>query len=1262
VRSGPPSPDRPRLSPEQEARLDALCDRFEAAWKAGGRPRLEDYLAGTPDRERAAVAWDLLRVEAHYRRLAGEELRPADYLKRLPLLTPEEVALALREGPVASTRPEAPAGSGEPDVSAPPGYELLEELGRGGMGVVYKARDTRLGRPVALKFLRPGYTRDPEALRRFRREAQTASALNDPHICTVYALNEHRGQPYLALEFIDGQMLRGLVGQARPLAELLPLVGQVAQALAVAHAAGIVHRDIKPENLIVRPDGLVKVLDFGLARLLSAGAVKAPAQSDLATDPGALIGTLRYMAPEQARGEAVDAAADVFALGLVLYELATGQHPFPADSEHAVLQAIVRDTPVPPARLNPEVPPGLEALIQEMLDKDPRRRPSAAEVAAALAEVPEVTTDRCGPPARRATVGREQERAALQAGFESAAAGRGSLLCVTGEPGLGKTTLVEEFLDELAATGRAHQLARGRCSERLAGAEAYLPVLEALDSLLRGPDGALAASVMRREAPTWYVQLAPAAGADPALAALRAEVGGASQERLKRELGVFLGELSRLRPVVLFLDDVHWADASTVDLLAWLGGRCADLRLLGLLTYRPSELVLGRHPFGPVQLELQGRGVCREVPLTLLGPADVERYLALRFPGHDFPPELAAFLHRHTEGNPLFLVDLLGYLCDQGMVVATDGRWTLARPVPELPRELPGSIRGLIQRKLDRLEESDRRLLVAASVQGQQFDAAVVARALERDAAEVEERLAVLDRVHALVRCLGEYELPDQTPTVRYGFVHVLYQNALYGSLQPTRKAAWSAAVARVLLSCHGEQSPAVAAELALLFDAARDVPRAVHWFLRAAEHAVSVSANQEATALAQRGLALLPTLPDTPDRAQQELRLQLTLAASLQASRGYCAPETGQACRRARALCEQLGDGVPLFPVLWRLSVFYLIRAELPPALALAEQCLRLAQDVRDPGLVMEAHLQLGAVRAYLGDYSLALEHTEKVLPLYDPDQHAAHSYLYAHNPLVVGRSFAAWALCALGRPDQGRDLAHAALTLAEELAHPMSLTAALFGTAYLHWLRREAAEVQQLCDRLIVLTTEQGIADYRAAGTIWRGWALAETGFAAEGVAAIRQGAAVLRDKGAEIYRTVTATMLAESLAQLGHVEEGLAALAEGLDVVRGGGEQYQEAELHRLQGELLLRRGELTQSVQAEAEGCFQTALEVARRQQAKSLELRAVMSLTRLYQSQGRGGEARPLLAETWGWFTEGFDTPDSSEAQALLSSVVRRDEG
>ena len=284
-------------------------------------------------------------------------------------------------------------------------YVILEELGVGGMGVVYKAQDTRLGRHAALKFLPLELAQDPQRLERFRREARTASALNHPHICTVHDIGDHDGQPYLVMELIEGQTLWELVKQRPSPRELMQLGGQVARALAAAHAAGIVHRDIKPENIMVRADGYAKVVDFGLAsgrveggewRVEGADGFPTthhppPSTSDaqdgsddMFSEPGTLVGTIRYMSPEQARGEVVGSSSDIFSLGICLYELATGRHPFKSNSRSGVRRAILSEPQPLPRRFNPEIPEALEALIQRMLDKDPGRRPTAQEVADAL--------------------------------------------------------------------------------------------------------------------------------------------------------------------------------------------------------------------------------------------------------------------------------------------------------------------------------------------------------------------------------------------------------------------------------------------------------------------------------------------------------------------------------------------------------------------------------------------------------------------------------------------------------------------------------------------------------------------------------------------------------------------------------------------------------------------------------------------------------------------------------------------------------------
>ena len=776
----------------------------------------------------------------------------------------------------SSSMPAAPATGSAVTTQAGP-YRIVAEIGRGGMGVVYKAEDPRLARFVALKFVAPHHALGPqEATRRLLAEARAASALDHPNICTIHDVGETGdGRLFFAMAFYQGRTLAKSMDEGTlSIEQAVAVVTQVARGLAHAHQIGVVHRDIKPSNVLVTDDGEAKILDFGLAR---------SELSDL-TRPGMRLGTLAYMSPEQARGHELDHRTDIWSLGVLFHELLTGRHPLATESEAALLHALLHDDVTVRLADEPGLPPLWRVIAAKALERVPERRYRAmddmlrdlealereirhASSAAPLARpgpdrqplLDEALLRRAssgGFVDRHRSVGRDLELEELRQAWSASGAGSGQMVCLTGEPGIGKTTAAEEFLAEIAG-GQPCFIARGRCSERLAGSEAYLPILEALEDLLRGDGRDLALGLMKETAPTWYVQVAPvSAASDDSFARVMGDAKVASQERLKRELLAFLQELSRRRPLALLCDDLHWADVSTVDLLGYVGSRAGSMRLLVIGTYRPSDLLLAQHPFLNVQRELQSRGLCREIAIRLFDQTSVAAYIDTIFPDHDFPAHLPALLHSRTEGNPLFLTELLRDLRDRSLIERREGRFRLAQSVPSIEGELPASVRAMIDRKIERIDEADRRILACAAVQGYDFDSTTVAGAIGAEAGSVEERLDALARVHRFVSVLDSIELPSGELSQRYRFVHVLYQNALYGALRPRQRAELSAAVAEALVRSRGERAADIAARLAYLFETSRQFERAADHFLIAAQQAVVVFANREALELARRALA----------------------------------------------------------------------------------------------------------------------------------------------------------------------------------------------------------------------------------------------------------------------------------------------------------------------------------------------------------------------------------------------------------------------
>ena len=477
------------------------------------------------------------------------------------------------------------------------------------------------------------------------------------------------------------------------------------------------------------------------------------------------------------------------------------------------------------------------------------------------------------------TVGRRREISELRGVLQATKQNGARLFCVSGEPGIGKTTLVETFLAGLVPELDCH-VARGRCSERLSGAEAYLPVLEALESVMCGASAEIIRDVLFEVAPSWYVQTASFKSSSVPSTALAANAASASQERKKREFVSLLELLTREKPLIFFIDDVHWVDVSTIDLLSYVIPHCGSLPVLVMATYRPSDMMLANHPFLEAKLELQTRRLCTELELGSLQREEIEKYIDAEFPGNKFPAEFAAAIVRRTEGSPLFLADLLRDLRTADLISNEAGYWLLARPVAEIEGTLPDSVRGMIARKIGRLSENHRRLLESASIQGLEFDSAVLAQVVGLDVGDLEDSLQFLEERHRFIRFIGQRDFPDSALSLRYAFSHALYQELLYAGIRPTRRATLSGTTAAVLLQHYGQSSGEIAAQVAQLFEAAREWEGASKWFCVAAARAAGLSAYREASELSLRALAITNKLAGkTRDERLLEAAAQLASA-----------------------------------------------------------------------------------------------------------------------------------------------------------------------------------------------------------------------------------------------------------------------------------------------------------------------------------------------------------------------------------------------
>jgi len=889
-------------------------------------------------------------------------------------------------------------------------------------------------------------------------------------------------------------------------------------------------------------------------------------------------------------------------------------------------------------------------------------------------------------------VARESELAQLNRFLETALAGQGRTIFVAGEAGSGKTALIGEFTRRAVAAHRSLIVLAGHCSAYTGIGDPYLPFREAMRMLTGDIESRRAGGAITREQAERLWRLLPDAAQtllelgpdlidlfvpadDLALrmdafasggAILQSELeelvrrdreatGSASlqQAHLFEQVTQVLRALARQHPIILVIDDLQWADRGSISLLFHLGRRLAGSRVLVVGIYRSSEVALGqageRHPLASVVNEFQRH--FGEVTVDLdraRGREFVDAFL-------DSEPNrlgnsFRETLYHHTGGNPLFVVELLRGLQEREDLVRDEaGRWVVG---PTLDWErLPARVEAVVAERIDQLSPECRAMLTVASVEGATFTAEVIARAQGLEAQEVIQRLSgPLSGRHRLVHARSVRRLGARRLS-RYRFRHYLFQKYLYNQLDQVERAHLHETIGGILEALYREQAEEAAVRLARHFEAAGIVDKAVDYLLQAGKRAMWMSANEEAIVHYTRGLELLNSLPDSAERTERELELQIALDAPLLAMQGWGAAERARVCGRAYDLCQQIGSAEQFSQAIFSLADLSRAQGELQRSLDLGQQMLDIAQHTQNPRHVVLAHAALGETYTFRGQLNQAHTHLERALAACNPRQLRALTALTGPSLDVVCLTWDAWALWALGYPEQALAQGENAVARARRLDHSFSLGFALaLGDACLHVLCRDFGVAQEHIAELVQLSLDHDLASTQPWVVILQGWKQAMEGRSERGIARMREGLALWQGMGAVTGRAFQLLMLVEAYRRENLVEEALCVVDEGLALIERIGEGYLEAELHRLKGELLLAQ----RGGKARAEACFRRAIDVARRQQAKSWELRAAVSLSR-WRRRGRRDETRELLSDLYHWFGEGFNTPDLQETRTLLET-------
>ncbi len=890
-------------------------------------------------------------------------------------------------------------------------------------------------------------------------------------------------------------------------------------------------------------------------------------------------------------------------------------------------------------------------------------------------------------------VAREDELSQFKQRLELVVSGEGQMVFVTGEAGSGKTALVHRVIQQARRQYPTLLWAKGNCNAYGGVGDPYLPFREVLEMLT----GDMEAQWMSGTIDSAYAhrlwQLLPEttklltktgpnlldifiAGtallervsvAAPADATWLIELQTLIEQQKQRQGPSSLRQgdlfaqytkmihaLARRQPLVIVFDDLQWADAGSLSLLFHLGRRLKGFPILLVGIYRPDEVTLRpdgeRHPllsllnefqreFGEFQIDLQ----------QTKNQAFVDAVLDSE--SHRFSASFRQALYQQTQGHALFTVEVLRSMQARGDVVRNeDGYWVEGREIDW--ERVPARVEGVIQERLGRLPDDLLDVLRIASVQGETFNAGVIAEIKGIDERKLLQQLGtILDQRYHLVRSHGSKRLGSRRVSL-YRFQHSLFQKYLYSNLDEGERIYLHEAVGNSLEQIYANNEGEIAVQLALHFQVAEIIEKAIRYLHQAGQRALRLSANEEAITHLKQGIDLLQTAPVSMIRYEQEIGLYTTLLPAYQSSKGYGAPEVKETGDHILTLCQHLGETPQLFSVFPSLLIFYMMRGEHDTTSSIAEQALQLAHRLEDTDILASAHNVAGLPHLLQGEFKQAQHHFEQYLALVSPDRPGSELFLTGHDLTANGLTQLAFALWSLGYPEQAEQRIQEALHQAETLNHPFTLAYTLVLSAHFYQFSgRDITEVLTLAQKAITLSCEHKFPFWFAEGMLFQGWVLVHQDQPEQGIADMRQGLGIRDEAGVQFLTPYYQGLFAEAYGIVGQAEDGVALVSEAITTIHKTGERIWEAQLWLLKGDLLQKLGHPSEEVEA----AYQEALTLSQHQAIKMFELRALIPLSQIWYQQGQTQMAREQLQSLYDWFDEGFETRYLKQAKTLLTA-------